>query len=113
MTTFDTEAQCLISDSAGQLYLCPRYKRDDAGKYFFAQRPPSSDAVTHALPVFLKAVPSLDTFHFYRAFFEDGNQPSSVLADALTDEGGPWDGVIEQMKKNPVDCGDLSNSKTK
>lgn len=102
MTTFDTEAQCLIADSLGQLYLCARYKRDDAARYFTAQSQ-SLSGDPGALPAFLTAVPSLEAFHFYRAFFENGDQPGSAVAAALTKDDSFEMGEVQFMKQNKSD----------
>ena len=103
MTTFDTEAQCLIADSVGQLYLCPRYKRDDAAKYLTAQSQSLLSDVSRALPAFLTAVPSLEAFHFYRAFIENGDQPGSAVAAALTNDDSFGIGDVQFMKQNKSD----------
>jgi hypothetical protein len=103
MTTFDTEAQCLISDSLGQLYLCARYKRDDAEKFLNAQRDTLSNNMPQGLPKFLTAVPSLDAFHFYRAFFENGDQPGSAVSAALSNDDNFGIGEVQFMKQNKND----------
>lgn len=85
MAAFDTDAQCLIESGNRKFYLCLRYKRDEGEAYLSSMHHSTFVVPPHnsQLPSFLTLVDSLEKFHFYRAFIEDGGKPSVASAAAM------------------------------
>jgi hypothetical protein len=86
MSVFDITAQCLFNDGKGNIYLCPRYRRDEAERYFAHMRKCAADSVFSMLqfPSFITLVEDLDKLHFYRACIDQDFEPFPSIAAALS-----------------------------
>lgn len=65
----DSEAQCIIDDGEGTLFLCPAYKRDEAIGYFekVYEDMDKDGSVPPPLPPYLLAFGNFDNLIFYKA----------------------------------------------